>query len=312
MFSSRPLERVLTVAAREAVSRRHAYLTLEHLLFALAHDPDGEQILAACGADLRAAAARPGRVPRRVDRAAARGLAQGSRSRPWRSAACCRPRCSTCRARARTRPTSATCSPRSCSSRRSHAAQLLAAQGVTRLDILNYISHGITQGPAGRAAGDGDRRRRRDGRRRRRGRRAIPSRPTPSNLTERARAGPARPADRPHRRAAAHDRGALPPPQEQPGVRRRAGVGKTAIAEGLAQRLLGRRRARAPEGRGGLRARHRRAPRRHALPRRLRGALQGGHHRARASGPSRFSSSTRCTPRSAPARPPAARWISRP
>ena len=30
---------------------------------------------------------------------------------------------------------------------KSYAAQLLADQGVTRLDILNYISHGITKVP---------------------------------------------------------------------------------------------------------------------------------------------------------------------
>ena len=51
VFSS-SVEIVLTIAYREAVSRRHAYLTLEHLLYALAHDPDGERILGACGADL--------------------------------------------------------------------------------------------------------------------------------------------------------------------------------------------------------------------------------------------------------------------
>src|SRR3954451_859332 len=44
MFSA-SLEVVLTIAYREAVSRRHAYLTLEHLLYALAHDPVGERIL---------------------------------------------------------------------------------------------------------------------------------------------------------------------------------------------------------------------------------------------------------------------------
>ena len=53
MFSA-AVEVVLHIAFREAVSRRHAYLTLEHLLYALAHDPDGERILAACGADLPA------------------------------------------------------------------------------------------------------------------------------------------------------------------------------------------------------------------------------------------------------------------
>ena len=51
MFSA-AIEVVLTIAYREAVSRRHAYVTLEHLLYALAHDNDGERILAACGADL--------------------------------------------------------------------------------------------------------------------------------------------------------------------------------------------------------------------------------------------------------------------
>src|SRR3954451_3956961 len=53
MFSP-SLEVVLTVAYREAAARRHTHLTLEHLLYALAHDPDGERILAACGADLSA------------------------------------------------------------------------------------------------------------------------------------------------------------------------------------------------------------------------------------------------------------------
>src|SRR4249920_1126553 len=51
MFST-ALQVVLNVAFREAISRRHAYLTLEHLLYALAHDIDGERILHACGADL--------------------------------------------------------------------------------------------------------------------------------------------------------------------------------------------------------------------------------------------------------------------
>ena len=41
MFSQ-ALEIVLTIAHREATARRHAHLTLEHLLYALAHDPDGE------------------------------------------------------------------------------------------------------------------------------------------------------------------------------------------------------------------------------------------------------------------------------
>ena len=52
MFSP-SLELILTIAHREANSRRHTHLTLEHLLYALAHDTEAEQILTAVGVDLR-------------------------------------------------------------------------------------------------------------------------------------------------------------------------------------------------------------------------------------------------------------------
>ena len=54
MTFSPTVERVLAIAYREAASRRHTHLTLEHLLYVLSHDPDGEKILLACGADLPA------------------------------------------------------------------------------------------------------------------------------------------------------------------------------------------------------------------------------------------------------------------
>ena len=41
MFSV-ALEMVLSVAFREALTRRHAHLTLEHLLYAIANDPGSE------------------------------------------------------------------------------------------------------------------------------------------------------------------------------------------------------------------------------------------------------------------------------
>jgi ATP-dependent Clp protease ATP-binding subunit ClpA len=49
---SQSVEMLLNVTYREAVSRRHAHLTLEHLLYVMAHDLEGEKILAACGADI--------------------------------------------------------------------------------------------------------------------------------------------------------------------------------------------------------------------------------------------------------------------
>ena len=63
MFSA-SLELILNVAYREAASRRSTHLTLEHLLYALAHDPEGERILAACGADLPGLTPNTRRVPR--------------------------------------------------------------------------------------------------------------------------------------------------------------------------------------------------------------------------------------------------------
>ena len=58
---------------------------------------------------------------------------------------------------------------------KTHAAQLLAEQGVTRLDILDYISHGISKVPRGRRAGAGSHGARRRRRRRRIGDRARPA-----------------------------------------------------------------------------------------------------------------------------------------
>src|SRR5258708_33699330 len=39
---------------------------------------------------------------------------------------------------------------------KSYAAQLLAGQGVSRLDILEYITHGISQGPPSHGASDAE------------------------------------------------------------------------------------------------------------------------------------------------------------
>lgn len=48
----RDLELTLQAAHREAVVRRHAYLTVEHLLYALIHNEDAAQILLHSGADV--------------------------------------------------------------------------------------------------------------------------------------------------------------------------------------------------------------------------------------------------------------------
>ena len=50
---TRELEETLSYAVDQAVSRRHEYVTLEHLLYALLEDSSARDILFNCGADLQ-------------------------------------------------------------------------------------------------------------------------------------------------------------------------------------------------------------------------------------------------------------------
>ena len=49
---NRELQMTLQSALREAMRRRHSYLTVEHLLFALLHDARGAEVLRHSGASL--------------------------------------------------------------------------------------------------------------------------------------------------------------------------------------------------------------------------------------------------------------------
>ena len=239
MFSA-SLELILNVAYREAMSRRHTHLTLEHLLYALAHDTEAERILSACGADLRA-------LRRSLDEFLGTLETAGRRDRPRepaqtlafrrvlqtavlhvQSAGKDEVRAGDILAAILQQP-------------KAHAAEVLAAQGITRLDILNYISHGIAKVAPGKS---GESQRPADGA----GAEAGAGEEGPAaardplaaytvNLTERARTGALDPLI-----------GRVPELQRTLQIlcRRRknnpvlvgeAGVGKTALAEGLAARL---------------------------------------------------------------------------
>jgi ATP-dependent Clp protease ATP-binding subunit ClpA len=232
MFSA-ALEMVLNVAVREALARRHGHLTLEHLLFAVAHHPSGEEILRACGVDLARLRADLGRyLEESLER-----LPKGAEQEPSQTLAFRRVLQAAVlhvQSAGREEASVGDVLAALLQQPKAHAAQLLAAQGVTRLDVLNYISHGVTKVP-----------------------RAEPEESVPAgepsetpetprdplgayavNLTERARAGQLDPLI-----------GRVPETERALEVlcRRRknnpvfvgeAGVGKTALVEGLAQRLL--------------------------------------------------------------------------
>ena len=143
MFST-SVEVVLHIAFREAVSRRHAYLTLEHLLYALAHDPDGERILAACGADLHLLRRS---VSDSLDESV-EALPRGQEREPEQTAAFRRALQaavlhvqSAQRQEAQVGDLLAAILQQP----QTRAAALLAEQGITRLDVLEYLAHGITK-----------------------------------------------------------------------------------------------------------------------------------------------------------------------
>jgi ATP-dependent Clp protease ATP-binding subunit ClpA len=147
MFST-AVEVVLHIAFREAVSRRHAYLTLEHLLYALVHDPDGERILGACGVDLgvlrRNLSTYLDDAIEQVPRGQEREPEQTVAFRRVLQAAILHVQ-SAQRQEAQVGDILAAILQQP----KTHAAAMLAEHGVTRLDILEYLSHGIT--PTSRA-----------------------------------------------------------------------------------------------------------------------------------------------------------------
>ena len=89
----------------------------------------------------------------------------------------------------------------------------------------------------------------------------------------------ARPGDRPRRGDPPHHPGAGPPHQEQSGADRRARRRQDRHRRGPGAAHRQRRRARVPEGQEADGARHGLADRRREVPRRVRGAAEGGAER---------------------------------
>ena len=145
MFTTN-LEVVLGIAIREAESRRHAHLTLEHVLFAVAHDPQGESILTACGVQVDPLCQK---LKEHLEDVEDRLMADSSEA-PIQTLAFQRVLQKTAmhvQVSGKSEADIGDMLVALLQERDSHAVRLLEAEGVTRLDILNYISHGITKVP---------------------------------------------------------------------------------------------------------------------------------------------------------------------
>ncbi|HEX7390281.1 MAG TPA: AAA family ATPase, partial [Acidiphilium sp.] len=143
---SRNLEQTLHRSLAFAAERRHEYATLEHLLLGLIDDADALTVLRACGVDIE-------RLRREatefLDKDLA-GLATDRAGDPKPTAGFQRvvQRAAIhVQSSGRDEVTGANVLVALFSERESHAVYFLQAQDMTRLDAVNFISHGIAKSP---------------------------------------------------------------------------------------------------------------------------------------------------------------------
>jgi ATP-dependent Clp protease ATP-binding subunit ClpA len=141
---TRELEETLSFAVDEAVKYRHEYVTLEHLLFALLEDGSAREILHNCGAQLEEL----GRALEEYFRNVLEKMPDSAKHMPELT--------STFQSTIQYAVLQAEGSGQGAvdggnilaalyQAEQSYAVYLLLQQGVTRLDILNYIAHGISK-----------------------------------------------------------------------------------------------------------------------------------------------------------------------
>src|ERR687894_2150720 len=152
---TKELQETLNFAAMEALKRRHEYVTLEHLLYALAHERTAGGVIRHCGANLEEVVSDletffkdqrsvprtgRGRVPEHTltfQRVIEYALLQAEGS-------------------GQKEVNGGNVLAALFQAEQSQAVYFLKKQGVTRLDVLNYLAHGISKlesaggGPAGR------------------------------------------------------------------------------------------------------------------------------------------------------------------
>ncbi len=137
---SKELQATLQAAVGEARRRRHEYVTLEHLLHAMTRDRVASEVLVACGADLEA-------LQRDLEEYLDRTLETvGGNQDPEQTAAFQRVLQRAAwhvQGAGRTELNAGDVLVAITRERGSHAVYLLERQGVRRLDILTYISHGV-------------------------------------------------------------------------------------------------------------------------------------------------------------------------
>src|SRR5688572_11956895 len=140
------LEQTLHRALAYANSRRHEFATLEHLLLALTEDQDALSVLRACGVDVE-------RLRRELTHYIENGLTNLTTghiddAKPTASFQRVLQRAAIhVQSSGREQVTGANVLVAMFAERESHAVYFLQEQEMSRLDAVNYISHGIAKVP---------------------------------------------------------------------------------------------------------------------------------------------------------------------
>ncbi|HWO26497.1 MAG TPA: ATP-dependent Clp protease ATP-binding subunit ClpA [Kofleriaceae bacterium] len=229
------LQATLQRAVDDVRARRHEYLTLEHLLLAMLDDPSGADIVTKCGGEIEKLRGDLERfLEEQVDE-----LPEEEESGPDQTLAFQRVlqrAAMHVQAAGRQQMTTGNVLASMFRERDSHAVYLLEKQGVSRFDVINYISHGVSKIDSGgpvvpRARGVED-----DGAEDTKV--ANPLEAFCVDLTQRARDGKIDPligrADELERMIQVLSRRR----KNNPLLIGEPGVGKTALAEGLALRIV--------------------------------------------------------------------------
>src|SRR3954451_5124265 len=229
------LQATLQRAVDDVRGRRHEYLTLEHLLLAILDDPSGADIVTKCGGDVEKLR---GDLERFLDEQVDE-LPEGEESGPDQTLAFQRVlqrAAMHVQAAGRQQMTTGNVIASMFRERDSHAVYLLEKQGITRFDVINYISHGVSKVDAGgpvvprtrgvEESGDDDQKI------------SNPLEAFCVDPTQRAREGKIEPligrADELERMIQVLSRRR----KNNPLLIGEPGVGKTALAEGLALRIV--------------------------------------------------------------------------
>jgi len=240
---SQELEVSLHMAFVEARQQRHEFITVEHLLLALLDNPSASEILKACAAnvdDLRKALTQfiadntpIIQGPDDVDTQPTLGFQRVIQRAIMHVQST---------SNGKKEVTGANVLVAIFGEKDSHAVYFMHQQGITRLDVVNFIAHGITKAPQAPATG-ADEASASEQTETSSGQSAQPSQPTAldqftSNLNELAKKGKIDPLIGRESEVERVIQVLCRRRKNNPLLVGEAGVGKTAIAEGLARRII--------------------------------------------------------------------------